>query len=394
MNSRRLLWLSFFLLFLYTGSATAGSSTKPIVIGATASMEGKYLEPSEMILKSFRLWVDEINQGGGLLGRKVKLILYDDKSQIERTRRLYKKLIEQDKVDLVFSPYSTPLTMAASEISEQHQKLMLAVAAASEEPWQRGAHFLFQLYAPAKRQFIGLLDTMAKKGFHTLSILYDRQSDFNLDIVSGLEEWARIYNVNVVYNKGFENGKKELPGLLAEVKARDADGLVLSAYPPDCYELLRLLKNMNYRPAVLAMPIVPAHPDFQKKAGHMADRVFGPSQWEPVERIPFPGTRRFIKTFHEFAGHMPSFHAASAYAACQLYEQAITRNHSIDNRKLRDYVSALDTVTVLGRFKVDPSGKQVGHNSFIIQWQNGKKEIVWPQKIQTSKPIFSHQTIE
>lgn len=175
---------------------------------------------------------------------------------------------------------------------------------------------------------------------------------------------------------------------MVKVKAHDAKGLVLSAYPPDGYELIRLLGEMRYKPTVLAMPIAPAHPNFHNKVGDMANPIFGPSQWEPIKRIPFPGTQRFIDGFTAFAGHLPSFHAASAYAACQLFEQAITRTQSIDHRKLRDIIAALDTVTVLGRCNVDLTGKQVGHNSFMIQWQKGKKEIVWPQKMQTAQPVF------
>ncbi|MEE4241389.1 MAG: amino acid ABC transporter substrate-binding protein [Desulfopila sp.] len=382
-------WLSGLVLVVFFLCNTVHSADElPILIGATTSLEGKYVEPSMMGQEAFKLWAKEINKKGGLLGRQVHLVLYNDKSDIGLTRQLYTRLIEEDKVDLVLSPYSTPLTLAASEISERHSKLMLAIAAAAEKPWQGDARYLFQVYAPAKRQFVGLLDIMAKKGCRTVSVIYDDNSVFNLDIVRGVEEWAKAFKIEIALEKSYHDGKKELPALLAEVKAVNSCGLINSSYPPDSYELLRLLDEMNYRPDVLAMPIVPVHPDFQQKVGSIANLIFGPSQWEPDERIPFPGTKQFIVDFQEFTGHMPSFHAASAYAACQLYEQAIKRTQTLDNDILRDYIAALDTVTVLGRFKVDPSGLQVGHNSIIIQWQNGKKEIVWPQKMQTAKPIF------
>ena len=385
----RFKWMSVLILgsiLLYSIAHSAAES--PILIGATASLEGKYAEPSLMGQEAFKLWVKEINKKGGLLGREVRLVLYNDKSDIELTKKLYTQLIEEDKVDLVLSPYSTPLTMAAAEVSERHSKLMLAIAAAAEKPWQGDARYLFQVYAPAKRQFVGLLDIMAKKGCRTVSVIYDDNSVFNLDIIRGVQEWAKVFKIDIALEKSYHDGKKELPALLTEVKAVNSCGLINSSYPPDSYELLRLLVEMDYRPDVLAMPIAPVHPDFQKKVGDIGNHIFGPSQWEPDERIPFPGTKQFIEDFYTFTGHMPSFHAASAYAACQLYEQAINRTQTLDNSKLRDYISALDTVTVLGRFKVDPSGLQVGHNSIIIQWQNGQKEIVWPQKMQTAKPIF------
>jgi len=381
------LWL-FLGLLAMCGLTQAVAGEPPVVIGATASLEGRYVEPLAMIQQAYRLWADEVNQRGGLLGRQVKLILYDDKSDRDLTRRLYIKLIKQDMVDLVFSPYSTPLTLAASEVSEANKMLMLAVGAAAETPWRRGYRHLFQLYAPAKREFIGLLDMMARHNLTSLSVLYDETSAFNLDMVAGIKEWAGIYKLDIVSWQGYRDGKKDLPGVLTAVKAAAADGLVLSAYPPDCYELIRLLGAMQYRPKVLAMTIAPVHPDFYKKVGEAANGILAPSQWEPIERIPFPGTQRFIEQFKVFTGHLPSFHAASAYAACQLYEQAVEHAQSLDNEKLRDYIAALNTVTVLGRFKVDPAGVQVGHNSFIIQWQDGKKEIVWPQKMQTADAAF------
>jgi len=148
------------------------------------------------------------------------------------------------------------------------------------------------------------------------------------------------------------------------------------------------MQEKEYRPSVLGMTIAPIHPKFLENAGDMADRVFGPSQWEPSERIPFPGTKKFVAAFKGFTGQIPSYHAGSAYAACQLYEGAIKNAQSLDNEKLRSHVAALDTVTVIGRFKVDTSGKQIGHNPIVIQWQNGKKEIVWPSKMQTASPLL------
>lgn len=389
MKSPFVLVIGFILWTLcIVGSALSASESAPILIGGTISLEGKYHEPSMMAQEAFKYWVEEVNGHGGLLGRKIKLILYNDKSNPELTRKLYQKLIEEDRVDLVFSPTSTPLTMAASEVCEKNKMLMLAIASSSGQPWQRDTRYLFQLYAPANRQFIGLLDLMAKKRLKTLSVIYNDQSNFNLNIVKGIEKWAKIFRIGIVLNRPYQNGEKELPGILQEVEKAGAQALINSSYPPDSYELLRLLDKSLYKPQVIALPIVPVHPDFEKKVGPIAEHIFAPSQWEPEERIPFPGTQKFKEGFEDFTGHVPSYHAASAYAACQLFERAIITTGSLDNTLLRDYIATLDTVTVLGRFKVNSAGMQVGHNSFIIQWQNGKKEIVWPQKRQTARPVY------
>ena len=388
MKSILSLMVLFMLCSILFESQPVAADESPIRFGATVSMEGPYQEPSQMIRSSFLLWEHEVNQKGGLLGRKVKLVLYDDKSQKAVIRKLYRKLIEEDRVDFVFSPYGTPLTQAASEVSEQHKMLMLACAASGEVIWDRGFKYIFGLYALANRFFIGLLDMMAQKRYNKVSLIYNDASLFNVDAAEGVKKWAGIFNLSITHEMRYQNGERELADIVSELQAADAKCLILSAYPPDCYLLLDLMEKMDYRPQVLGMTIAPIHPDFWKKAGRMADRVFGPSQWEPNERIPFPGTKDFVTAFKAFTGKSPSYHAGSAYAACQLYEEAIRQTQSLDNRKIRNFIAKLDTVTVIGRFKVDPSGKQIGHSPIIIQWQNGKKEIVWPSKMQTAPPLL------
>ena len=383
---KKLIFLSI-AIFLMFSSTTWGSESKPIFIGATVSLEGKYSEPSLMIRDAFRLWEQEVNIHGGLLGRPVKLILYDDKSQKKRVRQLYKKLIVEDKVDLVFSPYGTPLTLAASEVSEQHKMVMLACAASGEQIWERQYKYVFGVYALAKRYFIGLLDLMAREGLEKVAILYE-DSPFHKDVAAGTASWAKRFGIEVTLKKAFINATSEIRKLLEKTIDVNADGLIFSAYSPECYQFLDLMKNLKYRPKVLGMTIAPIHPDFFKKAGDIADGIFGPSQWEPDERIPFPGTKKFIEGFVAYAKKVPSYHAGSAYAASQIFERAITQTKSLNHSKIREYIRAMDTVTVIGRFKVDHKGKQIGHNPIMIQWQEGEKEIVYPTKMQTASARF------
>jgi branched-chain amino acid transport system substrate-binding protein len=136
------------------------------------------------------------------------------------------------------------------------------------------------------------------------------------------------------------------------------------------------------------MTITPAHPLFALRVRNLAEGVFAPSHWEPIKKIPYPGTREFIEAFRPFAHMEPSYHAASAFAACQIIAQAVEATGGLDQQKLRDYIAALDTVSIIGRFKVDSTGRQIGHSPLLIQWQGGKKEIVFPEKMKTAEPIF------
>ena len=369
--------------------AALKAAAPPIRIGATISLSGKYTEPSRMIQAGYRLWEKQINARGGLLNRPVELILPDDHSRVADVRQAYRRLIETDAVDLLLSPYGSPLTLAASEISESNGYVMLACAASADILFNRGYRHLFGVYAPAKRYFIGLMDLMARHSLQTVAILYE-DSPFNRDVADGTASWAHRFGLQVAFRQSFSDAASDLPHAVAELQRRfpAVQGLVFAAYPPDCYRLLDILAARGWRPPVLAQTIAPIHPQFYQKAGPMAEGVFGPSQWEPDERIPFPGTRQFIRDFEVEYGMKPSYHAAAAYTACQIMENAVTRTGTLDQEAIRNIIAAMDSVTVIGRFKVDSRGMQIGHNPFLIQWQDGQKEIVYPRKLQTATPRF------
>lgn len=342
-----------------------------------------------MIRNGYSLWARQINSRGGLMGRKVELVIYDDESREDLVGHYYRKLLEEDRVDLLLSPYGSPLTRVASEVSEARGYVMIACAAAAEALWDRDHRYLFGVYATAFRYFIGLLDLMARQGYHSVALLFE-QSPFHLSVADGAELWAKRFHLKVSMKRGFNAGGSDLRAAVEELRELKSapDGVIVSAYPPESYRLLDMMNTDKYRPPVLAMTIVPIHPDFRQRVGPMAEKVFAPSQWEPDERIPFPGTKTFIHEFKVFSGGMPSYHAGSAFAACEIFERAVTHTASLDQKKLRDFIASLDTVTVIGRFKVDSRGMQIGHNPIIIQWQDGVKEIVYPTKMQTAAPRF------
>ena len=373
------------LVFLSSLWAAAGPalSAAPIRIGATVSLAGKYREPSLMLRDGYRLWARQINAAGGLKGRSVELLLHDDQSRVELAEALYTRLITEERVDLVLSPYGTPLTLAASAVSERHGLLMLAAASSGEVIWQRNYRYVMGIYALAKRYPIGFCDLMARRGYRRLAIIHE-DSPFHQDVAAGSRDWADRFGLEVVFDKVFHDGAAELPALTEQVRRLAPEGVILAAYPEDGYRFLEAL-GPNRPPGVF-LTIAPVHPDFARRAGTLAEGVFGPSQWEPDERIPFPGTRQFVKDFTAFTGKIPSYHAGAGFAACQILQRAIQQTGTLDPKTLRDYVSALDTVTVIGRFKVDPQGRQVGHNPILIQWQDGKKEIVYPNKMRTAAP--------
>lgn len=357
-----------------------------IKIGASLSMSGVYREPADMIRRGYQLWVHETNRQGGLLGRPVELILRDDRSDPVLVRENYRQLIEEEKVDLVLSSYGTPLTLIASEVTEKAGMVMVTAGSSGREIWDRGFRYVFGVYSLADRFFIGFLNIIARFGINSVSVIYEENS-FNRD-AAGVEEWAGKLGVGIEKLVGFTPGSERVERVLDRVDISSEEALIICSYPDAGYELLQELRGRSVQPAALAMTITPTHPLFALRMKGMAEGVFAPSLWEPMEKIPFPGTRDFVEAFRPFSHMEPSYHAGAAYAACQVLAQAVEALGCLDQARIRDYIASVDTVTIVGRFKLDAAGRQIGNNVLLIQWQGGKKEIVYPEKMKTADPVF------
>lgn len=363
------------------------SAEETVKIGASLSLTGAYAEPAGMMEKAYRLWVRQTNEKGGLLGRPVELTIKDDRSDPERAARIYRDYIENQEVDLVLSPYGTPITLEVAKITERHGYVLIASAAAGDEIWRSGYSHVFGMYAPADRFFIGFLDLCARNGIEGVSIVYEK-NPFNRDAANGAHKWAGRMGLSDIRLFGIDPGSKEMAELWPRVEEAGNGALIVCSYPPVGHRLLEMLEKSDYRPEATAMTITPIDPSFSRRVGSFAEGVFAPSQWEPNERIPFPGTEEFISSYEAFTGEEPTYHSASAFSACRILGEAIAAAGSLDHERLSDYISGLNTVTIIGRFKVDHTGRQVGHNPMLIQWQNGKKEIVYPGSVRTAEPKF------
>ena len=364
-----------------------------IRIGGTLSLEGRYTLPSNMLKNGYELWAKEVNERGGILGRKIELIFYDDKSNPDVVGQLYEKLITQDKVDLVLSPYGSTLTIPAAEVTEKHKYFLLAASPSSGKLWEKDVKYMFGVYSTADRYFIGFLDLIGRRKMKNVGVIFGTTA-FNVSAAAGVRKWVDHFGLNLVFFESYTDHEKELPGILKKMRSSGVECLVFCGYPPEGYFFIEQLKADEFRLSALAITIIPAYPDFYAKVGPFAEGIFGPSQWEPDERLPFPGTSEFKKKFLVHTGEEPTYHACSAYSVGQILEKSILNVGGIDQEKIRNYVAKLDTVTILGRFKVDERGRQIGHNPILIQWQNGVKEIVYPTKLRTAPAVFLTTTLK
>ncbi|HAM49714.1 MAG TPA: ABC transporter substrate-binding protein [Nitrospiraceae bacterium] len=379
------------VLFLATvGSADAA---KFIRIGLTLGLTGTYREMSDMQMKGFRLWQKDVNSRDGILGRKLQLLILDDKSDPQTAKSLYEQFITRDKVDLLFAPYSSEITAAILPVTEKYGYPLLASGASADRLWQVGYKYLFGFYTRASNTTVGFLEMAMEKGFHNLGIVYE-EDPFSEDVAYGAKKWAGRFGLNVRLFEGVKKGRGNIDELARKAKASNAQIVIACGYSAIAVDMRLALKKIGWYPNAYFATSATALPSYYNRLKADADYSFSQSQWEHHSRLDLFGGEKFHEEFVKAYREEPSFQAAQAYAAGQILEQAIRKGGSLDRQQIRDVLSTMDASSIIGRYGVDATGMQIKHFNLIIQWQKGKKEIVWPEELRTAPPIFKETNEE
>ena len=366
-------------------ATAAGYAAEPIRIGVSLGLTGKYAALSAMQQRGYQLWQRDINSKGGLLGRPVKMVIVDDESNPAMAAKLYSRLIEEDRVDLVMGPYSSAITLAVAPIVERAGYPMLAAGAASDAIWQKGYKNIFGIFAPASRYTLAMLNLAVIHDLTTVAIVYADDS-FSINAAEGARKWGRRLGLEIIMFEKFRKGLRDLTQLAEKAKSSKSALVLVAGHFNESIDMRRALKKVNWYPRAYFATVGPALPKFRETLGADSELTFVNAQWDP--RVEFPGSRTFLASFRAVHGLEPSYQSAMAYAAGQILEAAAIAAKSLDRKKIGKALSELDMYTILGRYEVDQTGIQIKHFPLAMQWQKGKKEIVWPEEMQTAEPIF------
>ncbi len=358
-----------------------------IKIGVSIGLTGKYAKMSNMQKKAYLLWEERINDNGGLLNKKIKMIIEDDKSDKEVAKNIYSRFIVKNKLDFVIGPYSSGITGAIMPIAEKSGYPVIAAGAASDMLWHRGYKYLFGIFIPASRYAVGFLEMVAMKGINDIAIVY-ADDPFSLSIADGTKKWGTKFGLNINFFEGFKKGTHDLTPLASKVKGANAGALVVCGHFDESVDMMESLMKIKWRPNNYFATVGPAMPAFYQKLEKNAEKVFSSSQWEPEVKYRPDDQKIFLLPFKKKYNTQPSYHAAIAFAACQILETAIRKTHSLDREKIRNVLATMDAMSVIGRYGVDNNGMQIKHFPINVQWQNGVKKVVWPEEVAKAAPII------
>jgi len=358
----------------------------PIKIGASMSVTGTYAKPGTYQKQGYDVCIDELNAKGGILGRKVELVIYDDQSTPATAVRLYEKLITEDKVDAVMGPYSSAVSEAVANVTEKYKKVMVAPLAATTSIFKKGRKYIFMVITPAENYLDGLIDMAAKRGLKTVAII-NEDTLFPKASASGTAEAAKKRGMQVVLQEAYPKGNTDFSALLVKIKAANPDVIAAGTYFDDAVAITRQMKELNVNPKMFGLTVGGDLPEFHDLLKQNAEYVYGSTQWD--ESLPYPGQKEFLAAYKaKFKGQEPSYHTAAGYAGCLIYAEAVKKAGTLDADKVRDQLLRMEIRTAFGDYKIEPDGFQIAHKMVMLQWQDGKRIVVWPDDLSNGKPRY------
>lgn len=357
----------------------------PIRLGVALSQTGNLADSAEHYKRGLEMWRDQVNARGGLLNRPIELVLYDDRSDPATAARLYERLITNDNVDLLLSPWGSASTATASAVAEKHKRVFINAGGASEAIHGRGFKHIFQAAAAISAYVEGIGPLAEKNGLKTMAFIA-RDYGAARDMRKSLDKVAAKHKFEIVLTEYFPAGTSDYSSNIARARQLNPDMWVSVGYPNEAIEMVRQFRSVNYMPKFFIHNGA-SQPDFIKAVGKDSEFFFAMSLYEPS--LKTKGNEAFVKGFNDKFGYEPGYYAGFAFAGATVLEEAVKKTGSLDQDKLRETLTTLELDTVMGHHKVDPTtGLQVGVTGLVDQVRGGTLAIVWPDDLKTADAMI------
>ncbi|MDH2901568.1 MAG: amino acid ABC transporter substrate-binding protein [archaeon] len=385
-------------------TSTSSHTTNPysnvtyIGIGMSMPLSGTFAEDGTLSLDGLKLWAQNVNASGGIfvssLNKKlpVKLIYSDDASSATNVVTIYDQLVARSDVQFLIAPYSSPLTLAAAPIAEQHHLLLLSHGGASNSIWSKGYNYTVGVLSPASEYMLPVIDALNNLSSKPTKIAFFFGNDaFSLSVNASVVPYAISKGFTVVYDQSYDESASSYTTQLSAIGSSGAQVLIGGAHFVDGENIMRGIQSLGLHFSAISLLVAPDDPTFYSDLGTLANGVITPSQWEANLNFssfsPYYGNitgEQFNSTFTSTFGLVPNYEAAEAYATGLVLQKAITDSGSLNSTTVRQELSTENFYTFYGHFQIGPTGIQTGHTMVVAQWQNGVKSIIWPTSVATA----------
>ncbi len=390
--------------------ASAAAAAEPIKIGFSMALTGGLAGAGKAALIAMEIWKDDVNKAGGLLGRQVEFVYYDDATQPAKVPPIYTKLINVDKVDLVVSSYGTNEIVPAMPIVMRNKMVFPSLfGLAANEEFKYDRYFQIMPAGPEPK-------TDWSKGFFQLALeqkprpqtvaIVAADAEFALNAAAGARENAQKMGFKIVYDKTYPPATTDFTPIVRAIQAAAPDIVYVGSYPPDSVGMVKAANEVGLKAKMFGGGMVGLQfAAIQKNLGPLLNNVVNYDFWVPEPTLNFPGVKEFLAKYQKAAegkgvdplGHyLPPF----AYAYMQILGDAVKATKSLDQGKLADYIRNTTHETVVGKVKFGKNGEWATSRALMVQFRDvqpdnleqfagpGKRVVLYPKEWKSGDIVF------
>ena len=394
-------------------ASAAAQTGEPVKIGYSMSLTGGLAPNGRSALLAQRIWEEDTNAKGGLLGRPVRLIHYDDQTNPATVPGIYAKLLDVDKVDLIIGPYGTNLLAPALPIAMQRKKVfigLLGLAVNGELHYPN--YFSMIPTGPEPKTAItrGFFDAaMAQNPKPRTVAIVAADAEFSVTASEGARENAKTAGLTVVYDRRYPAASTDLAPAVRAIAATNPDLVIVCSYPPDSVGMVRAVNEVGFKPKMIGGAMVGLQTTTIKtQLGLLLNGWTNYEYWLPVPKMRFAGVDELIRKYQaraaaEGVDALGYYMAPWGYAQLQVLQQAVAATESLDDSKLGDYIRANTFKTVLGDVRFGSDGEWAQSRLLQVQFRNIKSNdlaqfkdmstqvVVAPAEYESGKLIYPYE---
>ena len=405
--------ISALLAGAFVSVSAVAQMGEPVKIGYSMSLTGGLGPNGRSALLAQKIWEEDTNSKGGLLGRPVKLIYEDDQTNPATVPGIYAKLLDVDRVDLIIGPYGTNLLVPAMPIAMQRKKVFIGLlGTAVNSTFNYPSYFSMSPNGPEPKSAYtkGFVEVAVRQNPKPRTVaIVAADGEFALNVSEGAREDVKAAGLTVVYDRRYPSATTDLVPVVRAIAETNPDLVIVCSYPPDSIGMVRAVNEVGFKPKMIGGAMVGLQSTAVKaRLGPLLNGWTNYDVWLPVPKMQFGGVDELIKKYQvrasvEGVDALGYYMAPWSYAQLQVLSQAVTATESFDDAKLGDYIRANAFKTVVGELRFGTDGELAQARTLQVQFRNVKTNdlvqfkdistqvVVAPTEYESGKLIYPYE---
>ncbi|WP_095201885.1 amino acid ABC transporter substrate-binding protein [Mesorhizobium carmichaelinearum] len=388
------------------------TAPSPIRIGYCLSLTGPVAGNSQSARLAHEIWREDINKKGGLLGRPVEFVCHDDHADSSLVPGLYRRLLDEDKVDLVIGGYGTNTLLPAMPLIMERQRFFVGLMGLGVNNLLAYPRYFAMIPTgpdPNAALTEGFFALAAEQKPRPATVaLLSADAEFSKNPILGAKANADKYGFSIVHEASYLLTTTDFTPILDAVAKSGCDLLFLCSYLQDSIDLVRAIQAHPFRPKMVGAGMIgPQNTAVKTTLGPLLNGFVNYEYWAPVAKMMFPGVQDFLTTYQARAGDagidlLGHYMAPLAYAQMQVVAQAVEATGGFDDAALSAFARDATFSTVMGPIRFGTNGEWAEPRVLQVQFQgisghdagqfrNGSRQmVVSPPDFASGKLVFPY----